>query len=106
MPVGTSPITGVFVNQRTPSSVPAINAARVGGRIFLSRPGQKTPTARVTTAIANALRSTSVITSGHARTAPIGPPVATGAPRKGRVCNSMIIMPMPDMKPDITEYGV
>ena len=35
-PVGTSPITGVLVNHRTPNSVPAISAARVGGRNFLS----------------------------------------------------------------------
>ena len=35
-PIGTSPITGVSVSQRTLSSVPAINAASVAGRNFLS----------------------------------------------------------------------
>ena len=105
-PVGTSPITGVFVNQRTPISVPTINAASVGGNNFFSLFGQRTPTPRVTTAMASAPKLTLPITFGHSRTASNGPPIATGAPRNGSVCTSMIIMPMPDMKPEITEYGV
>ena len=102
-PVGTSPMTGVLLNHRTLSNVPAVSAASVGGRNFLSRLGHTTPTARVTAAIESALKLTSFIASGQARTAPSGPPVTMAEPRKGRVCMSMMIMPMPDMNPDITE---
>ena len=56
--------------------------------------------------MASALKLISLTASGQARIAPMGPPAATGAPRKGNVCNRMMIMPMPDMNPDITEYGV
>ena len=35
-PVGTSPITGVLLNHRTPNIVPAISATTVGGRNFLN----------------------------------------------------------------------
>ena len=68
--------------------------------------GQSTPTTRVTAAMASALKLTLFIAFGKARTTPTGPPVAPVAPRNGRVCKSMMIMPMPDMNPDITEYGV
>ena len=53
--------------------------------------------------MANALRSKLLTASGQARTAPSGPPSAKGAPMKGRVCNRMMITPMPDMNPDMTE---
>ena len=46
------------------------------------------------------------IAPGHDRTAPSGPPAETAAPMKGSVCNRMMITPMPDMNPEITEYGV
>ena len=72
----------------------------------MNRVGHIIPMARVTTAIAKALKLMFAINSGQARTAPIGPPPATGVPRKGSVCKRIMIMPMPDMKPDITEYGV
>ena len=105
-PVGTWPMTGVSVSHRTLSSVPAISAARAEGRYALSRLGHRMPTARVTAAMATALRFMSGTTSRHARIAPIGPPDATSAPMKGIVCTSMIIRPIPDMKPEMTEYGV
>ena len=54
-PVGTSPITGVSLSHRTLKSVPASSAASVGGMYFRSRPGQTTPTARVTAAMVRAL---------------------------------------------------
>ena len=56
--------------------------------------------------MASALKLTLLIAFGKARTTPTGPPVAPVAPRNGRVCKSMMMMPMPDMNPDITEYGV
>ena len=105
-PMGTSPMTGVPVNHRTPRAVPAARAARVGGMYFLRRSGQRMPTARVTTAMASALKLTLRIASGHACTAAIGPPVGTEAPRNGSVWSSMMMIPMPDMNPDMTEYGV
>ena len=102
-PVGTSPITGVFVNQKIPNAVPAARAARVGGKYLLKNPGHNTPTARVATAIASAWKFTCRTTWGSAFTAATGPPMATGAPMKGRSCSSMIIIPIPDMNPEITE---
>ena len=102
-PVGTSPITGGPPSHNTPSSVPALSAASVGGRYLLNWAGQPTPTASVTTAMASALVLRSLSASGHSRIASSGPPVATGAPRNGRVCSRMMITPMPDMKPEMTE---
>ncbi len=64
------------------------------------------PTASVTSAMVNALKFRSPMVSGQARTASSGPPVRTGAPMNGMVCSKMMITPMPDMKPAITEYGV
>ena len=96
-------MTGVLVSHTTPKVVPAASAASVGGRTLRSLAGHSMPTARVTAAIAKEFGLMSLITSGHERTAPIGPPSATGAPRNGRVCSSMIITPMPDMNPDMTE---
>ena len=64
------------------------------------------PAASVVAAMATALTFRSLNASGHARTAPIGPPVAVAAPRNGSVWMRMMMTPMPDMKPDITEYGV
>ena len=84
-------------------SVPAIRAAREAGRNFLSCSGQRIPTPSATAAIANAWKLTSFIASGQDWTAPNGPPCAMDAPRNGKVCKSMMIMPMPDMKPDMTE---
>ena len=78
-----------------------------GGRSLLSRVGQTTPTTRVTVAMATALRLKSPYRiRPRSESPPTGPPGTTSAPRKGRVCTSMMIMPMPDMNPDITEYGV
>ena len=36
----------------------------------------------------------------------MAPPAAVGAPRKGRACISMMMIPIPVMKPEITTYGV
>ena len=48
----------------------------------------------------------SLTASGHWRIVLSGPPSSTGRPMNGRVCITMMITPMPDMKPEITEYGV
>ena len=71
-----------------------------------SREGQSTAAARVTAAMAKAPRSTPATASGRAATAPIGPPGAVGAPRKGIAWIRRMMMPMPDMKPEMTTYGV
>ena len=36
----------------------------------------------------------------------MGPSGEVGAPRKGNTWISMMTMPIPDMKPDITTWGV
>ena len=105
-PAGTSPMIGTSVSHRVPTSVPAISAAIVGGRTRLRRAGHIAPTARVTAVTANALALKSPNASGQARTAPGAPPEATGDPSMGRVCMRMRISPIPDMNPEITEYGV
>ena len=46
------------------------------------------------------------IASTHPLIDSTAPPVATGAPMNGSTCRMMTITPMPDMKPEITEYGV
>ena len=102
-PVGTSPITGVSVSQRTPMTVPAMRAARVGGRTLLRRRGHRTPTARVTMAMMKELALKSWRASGMTRMALLGPPVRVSAPRNGRTWSSMMMMPMPDMNPEMTE---
>ena len=56
--------------------------------------------------MARALKLIPAMASGQALIAPIGPPLAASAPRNGIVCSKMMIMPMPDMNPEITEYGV
>ena len=56
--------------------------------------------------MARALKLIPAMSSGQALMAPIGPPLAASAPRNGIVCSKMMIMPMPDMNPEITEYGV
>ena len=56
-----------------------------------------------TAAMASELKFTSPNTSGQERTASIGPPSSTGAPKNGRVCTKMMITPMPDMNPETTE---
>ena len=99
-------MTGALLTHSTPNSVPAINAASVGGRNLFSWGGHMTTTDRVTIAMSNAPASKSPIASGHALMVPTGPPETTSAPMKGRVCTSMMMIPMPDMNPDITEYGV
>ena len=99
-------MTGVLVSHSTPSSVPATSAASVGGRTLRSRRGQATPTISVTVAIAAAPKLTCWIRLGHSPMAWSGPPVVTGAPRNGSVCSRMMMIPIPDMKPEITEYGV
>ena len=44
--------------------------------------------------------------SGRAAAAPIGPPGAAGAPRNGMAWSRKMMMPMPDMNPEMTTYGV
>ena len=53
--------------------------------------------------MASAPRLTLARVSGHFDTTVGGPAAATGAPRKGSVCMTMMITPIPDMNPDITE---
>ena len=56
--------------------------------------------------MANASAFTLAIASGNAATVPIGPPGAAGAPRNGMAWIRMMMMPMPDMNPETTTYGV
>ena len=71
-----------------------------------SRRGQRAATARVTAPIVNASVFIPAIASGSAPAAPIGPPGAVGAPRNGIAWMRKMMMPIPDMKPEMTTYGV
>ena len=105
-PVGTLPMTGASVSQSTPIIVPTPSATSVGGRMRRNRTGHSTATASVTAAMATALRLGLVMPSPQPLMEPITPPSATGIPMNGSVCSRMMMMPMPDMKPEVTEYGV
>ena len=105
-PVGTSPMSGAPVNHSTPSRVPTISAARVGGSALLSLFGQKIATPRVTRAISRASTFTAPIAEGMACIAPTVPPPGEDAPRNGSTCSRTMITPTPEVNPDITEYGV
>ena len=105
-PVGTVPMTGMSVSHSTLIIVPTPSATSVGGRMRRSRPGQRTPTASVTAATAKALTLKCWMPSAQPLMEAMGPPSATGMPMNGSVCSRMMMMPMPDMKPEITEYGV
>ena len=54
-PVGMAPITGTSFNHSTLSAVPAMRATRVPGRRLENLLGQRTPMARVRSAIVKAL---------------------------------------------------
>ena len=56
--------------------------------------------------MARALTLISATASGNARSAPIAPPDAAGAPRNGMVWINMMMTPMPDMNPEMTTCGV
>ena len=71
-----------------------------------SRAGHRMPTASVTAAMAKAAVLKLAMPSPQPLMAPMGPPSATGIPMSGSVCSRMMMMPMPDMNPEITEYGV
>jgi hypothetical protein len=102
-PVGTSPMTGALGSNSTLISVPRVRAASGGGRTPAARFGQKIMVARLATAIARASGFSMAGTSGHARIEPSGPPGAVSMPKNGRVWMTMMMMPIPDMKPETTE---
>ena len=102
-PDGTSPITGAPGRNSTLIRVPTVRAASGGGMIAASRLGQATMTARLATAIASASGFSPAAIRGQARIDPSGPPGAISKPKKGRVWITMMIAPIPDMKPETTE---
>ena len=99
----TAPIVGASVSQKTPMMVPIPRATKIEGTYRSYRRGQSMATARVTAAMPSALTSKCSKTSEKLRSVPIGPPAATGAPRKGRVWTRMMITPTPVMNPEMTE---
>ena len=101
-PTGIAPMTGASVNHSTPRAVPAASATRGPGAKRENLRGHRNPTASVTAPMAKALVSMSLTAAGSARAAPIGPPVAPEAPSSGSDCISMMMTPIPDMKPDTT----
>ena len=105
-PVGTKPMMGTSVSHSTPIMVPTPSATSVGGRMRRSRAGHRMPTASVTAAMAKAPVLKLAMPSPQPLMAAMGPPSATGIPMNGSVCSRMMMMPMPDMNPEITEYGV
>ena len=105
-PIGTCPMIGASCSQNSPRRVPASNATSGAGRRRANRRGQNMPTASVNAPMAKAPVLTLAASSGHARIAPSAPPGAAGMPSSGKVCISMTMMPIPDMKPDTTTCGV
>ena len=69
-------------------------------------PGQKMQTPKLTAAIATALALRFTMASGQARITSSGAPPDPSIPSAGSVCRMMMMMPTPDMNPEITEYGV
>ena len=63
-------------------------------------------TPKLAAAMATALALRFMIALGHSRTTTSGPPFADEAPSAGSVCRMMMMIPTPDMNPEITEYGV
>ena len=86
--------------------MPAIKATSGAGRKCDRRRGQRKQTASVTAPIATALALMSPSASGNARIAPTAPPGTTGVPRNGKTWITMMMMPMPDMNPEMTTCGV
>ena len=103
MPTGIVSIIGASVSKKTPKTVPAVRAASVAGTHLPNIEGQSTFTPRVAAAMMKACTLNPAIASGMTRSVPVGPPVAGSAPRKGIICRMMMIRPIPDMKPEITE---
>ena len=99
-------MVGAPFSHKTPSSAPAASATRGGGRDLVKRRGQNTKAASVAMPMPRASALKPANASGRARTAPVNPPGAGGAPRKGRTSIIMMMTPMPDMKPETTTYGV
>ena len=60
----------------------------------------------VASAMPSALKWMSLNASGQPRIAARGPPSAPLWPTKGRIWIRMMMTPMPDMNPEVTEYGV
>ena len=105
-PVGTSPMTLRSVSQKMPMAEPMIMAARGPGRYRLSGGRQSTPTRRVMAATIRACTWALDMASGIALIFAITPPGWASAPTNGATCTSMTMIPMPVMKPEMTEWGV
>ena len=105
MPMGTGPRTGASCSHSTPSSVPTMSAATGPGRYVDNRRGQSAAMTSESTPIVSALKFALPSADGSLLTDSSGPPPA-GAPSNGPNWITMMIMPMPDMNPEITMRGV
>lgn len=105
-PAGIGPITGASRSHRAPSRVPRTSPATAGGMSFANRRRQSRQMASVAAKMAMELTFAWVNASGRLRSAPTAPPGATGDPRSGNSWIRMMMTPMPELKPEMTMYGV
>ena len=105
-PSGIEPIAGAPVSHRIPITEPTTSAISGAGARRSSRRGQKIVMASARVAMARALGFNPASAPGSERNAPIGPSGDVGAPRNGSTWISMMMMPIPDMNPETTTWGV
>ena len=92
-----------LVSRKSARQVPLTRAASGAGRNRRIRRGQRTQIARATAPTTRSCQPGSARASGYAAIWASGPPETGSAPRKGMTCRTMMITPIPVMKPEITE---
>ena len=103
IPCGMVPIVRASVRPKSAMQVPATRATSGAGRKRRRRRGQNMLIARATTPTARSCRPGAARASGHAATWSRGPPGTGSAPRNVLTCRTMMIAPIPVMKPETTE---
>ena len=102
-PRGISPITGAPDRTKMPISVLMTRAASGGEISRRSRPGMKSMMASARRPTISASKTGWLTTLGSLASAPMTPPDEPVKPNKGKSCRTMMMQPMPLMKPEMTE---
>ena len=82
--------------------MPATKASNWGGQTFFTAEGVNQRMARVIRANSSSIGWVPCTNAGISCSVPITPPLGVACPRKGPSCRSTRMIPMPDMKPEIT----